>query len=259
MHKIDWLNIKGVILDMDGVIYRGDKKIKSAIKAIKIWQNKNISICFLTNNSTKSQYQFSSKLKSMGLLFKKDTIITSAICASNYLRDNYLPGTKIYVVGSQSLKKIILDNGFINDEKNAKIVIAGLDQKITYKKIDIASKLIRNGAKFVGTNSDKLYPVEKDFKPGAGTIIEFIKAASNNAECLYLGKPNPYFVNSAIKYIGLKKKNIILIGDQLETDILSAINTNLKSVLVKTGVKNLNTNIKATITVDSLMELPLSY
>ena len=163
MKKINWSNVKGVILDMDGVIYKGKTSIKTAIKAITFWQKKGIKICFLTNNSTKSQFEFSKKLKSMGLFFNKNSIISTSVSVANYLEENYNVNTRLFIVGSKSLKKTIFDRGFIHDENNATIVVAGLDEKLTYKKIQIASKLIRDGAKLIGTNPDKLYPTDKGF------------------------------------------------------------------------------------------------
>ena len=109
MSKINWLQIKGVIIDMDGVIYNGNTEIKSAINALKIWKNNNIKICFLTNNSTKNQLEFSKKLKSMNLIVKKESIITTSVSTANYLEEHFKKKTKIYVVGSNSLKKIIFD------------------------------------------------------------------------------------------------------------------------------------------------------
>ena len=149
MKKINWLDIKGVILDMDGVVYRGETSIKSAIKAINIWQRKNIKICFLTNNSTKNQSEFSHKLKLMGIKVKKESIISTSVCAANYLIENFKLKSKVYIVGSNSLKKIIYDKGFVEDKDKAKIVVVGLDENFTYKKLDIASKLVRNGAVYI--------------------------------------------------------------------------------------------------------------
>jgi 4-nitrophenyl phosphatase len=243
---------------MDGVIYLGNSRIKSAIKAIKIWRRKNIQVCFLTNNSTKNQLQFAKKLKLMGLSVKKESIISTSFATANYLKENFNSKSKVYVLGSTALKKAIYDNGFIYNENNADVVVVGLDSKISYKKLHIASKLIRNGAKLIGTNSDKLYPGDKDFMPGAGSTVEFIRAASYNAKCFFVGKPNPYFVNSAIQYLKLDKKNVILIGDQLETDILAANDSKIPSILVSTGVKNINKKIKPSMIVNSLMRLPIS-
>ena len=258
MKKIIWHDIKGIILDMDGVVYRGNVAIKSAIKAIKIWEKNNLQVCFLTNNSTKNQSEFAKKLKSMGLEMKKESIISTSLATSTYLKEKFKLKTKVYVVGSNALKKNIYNQGFVLDENDAEVVVIGLDSKITYEKIHLAAKLIRNGASFIATNPDKLYPTHKDFKPGAGTIVEAVRAASYNAKCFFVGKPNSYFVKTAIKYLRLEKKNVILIGDQLETDILAANNTNIFSILVSTGLTNTNKIIKPSLTVNSLMELPIS-
>ena len=85
MNKINWSIIRGAIIDMDGVVFRGNTSIKSAIKAIKIWRKNNIKICFLTNNSTKNQSEFANKLKFMGLSLKKESIISTSLCDANYL------------------------------------------------------------------------------------------------------------------------------------------------------------------------------
>ena len=117
MKKIYWNKIQGIIIDMDGVVYRGNTPIKSAIKAIKIWQKKNIKICFLTNNSTKSQAEFSKKLKNMNLIIKKNSIISTSISTANYLKENYNIKNKVHIVGSVSLKKAIYEKGFIDEYK----------------------------------------------------------------------------------------------------------------------------------------------
>ena len=258
MKQIDWNKIYGVILDMDGVIYNGNSCIESAIKAINIWQKNNIKICFLTNNSTKTQLEFSKKLKDMNLFVKKESIISTSICTANYLEENYSKKTKVYIVGSRSLKDTILKRGFVLDDKNASIVIVGLDINFSYKMIDIASNLVRRGAHLIGTNLDKIYPTNEGFKPGAGSLMESILASSNKKNCIFIGKPNPYFVKNAVRYLNFNTNNIVLIGDQLETDILAANKARIFSVLVKTGIKNNNKIIKPNLVINSLMNLPLS-
>ena len=258
MKKFSWKNVYGVIADMDGVIYRGDKSIKSAIKAIKIWKKKNIKICFLTNNSTKNQIEFKKKLHKMDLNVHKKSIITTSVYVADYLEKKYSNKTKIYIIGSSSLKKTILKKGFVVDKDNASVVISGLDENFTYNKLKTASDLIRKGAKLIGTNSDKIYPIEDGFKPGAGSLVESILASSKLDKCMFIGKPNPIFVSKAVKYLKVKKNNIIFIGDQLETDILAANKSKIYSILVKTGVENTNNKIKPKLIINSLMELPSS-
>jgi len=258
MKKFSWQNVLGVIADMDGVVYRGEKSIKSAIKAIKIWNKKKIKICFLTNNSSKNQIEFKKKLERMDLKVDEKSIITTSVCVADYLANHYSKKTKIYIVGSKSLKKTILKKGFVIDENKASIVISGLDENFSYNKLKTASNLIRNGAKLIGTNSDKIYPIDDGFKPGAGSIIEAIKASSKLHECMFIGKPNPDFVLKAVKYLNIKRNNIVFIGDQLETDIIAANQCNIYSILVNTGLKNTNKKIKPNLIVNSLMELPIS-
>lgn len=253
MRKINWKKIKGFIFDLDGVVYRGSKPIKSAVKKINELLKNNYKIAFLTNNSTKSQKEFSQKIIKCGVDIKPEFVITTSVATANFISKKYKKGDNIYVIGSKALKNEIKLKKFRISDKNVKAVVAGLDLDINYKKITLASNILRKGKLLVATNPDKILPNEKGFQPGAGSIIQsIIEATGPKIKKIFIGKPNTFLIKEALKIMKLNRDNVVLVGDQLETDILAAKNYKMKSVLVETGVPNTTKKIKASLKIKNL-------
>tara|TARA_B100001121_G_scaffold306530_1_gene326199 strand:+ start:255 stop:1034 length:780 start_codon:yes stop_codon:yes gene_type:complete len=256
MRKINWKKIKGFIFDLDGVVYRGSKPIKSAVKKINELLKNKYKVAFLTNNSTKSQKEFAKKIIKCGININSKFIITTSVATANFVSKKYKKGSNIYVVGSKALKNEIKIKKFKISKKNVKAVVAGLDTNINYKKITEASNILRSGKLLVATNPDKILPNEKGFQPGAGSIIQsIIESTGPKIKKIFIGKPNTFLIKEALKVMKLKKENVVLIGDQLETDILAAKNFKMKSILVETGVPNISKKIKATLKLKNLGNL----
>jgi len=253
MTKINWKKIKGFIFDLDGVVYRGNKPIKSAVKKINYLIKKKYKVAFLTNNSTKSQKEFSQKIIKCGVDIKPEFVITTSVATANFISKKYKKGNNIYVIGSKALKNEIKHKKFRISDKNVKAVVAGLDLDINYKKITLASNILRRGKLLVATNPDKILPNEKGFQPGAGSIIQsIIEATGPKIKKIFIGKPNTFLIKEALKIMKLNRDNVVLVGDQLETDILAAKNYKMKSILVETGVPNTTKKIKASLKIKNL-------
>ena len=253
MTKINWKKIKGFIFDLDGVVYRGNKPIKSAVKKINYLIKKKYKVAFLTNNSTKSQKEFSQKIIKCGVDIKPEFVITTSVATANFISKKYKKGNNIYVIGSKALKNEIKLKKFRISDKNVKAVVAGLDLDINYKKITLASNILRKGKLLVATNPDKILPNEKGFQPGAGSIIQsIIEATGPKIKKIFIGKPNTFLIKEALKIMKLNRDNVVLVGDQLETDILAAKNYKMKSILVETGVPNTTKKIKASLKIKNL-------
>ena len=256
MKKINLKKIKGFIFDLDGVVYRGTKPIKNAVKKINELLKKNYKVAFLTNNSTKSQKEFSKKIIKCGININPKFIITTSVATANFISKKYTKGSSIYVVGSKALKNEIKLKKFKISEKNVKAVVAGLDTNINYEKITVASNILRSGKLLIATNPDKILPNENGFQPGAGSIIQsIIDSTGPKVKKIFIGKPNTFLIKEALKIMKLSKEKVILVGDQLETDILAAKNFKMKSILVETGVPNTSKKIKATLKLKDLKNL----
>ena len=164
-------NIKAVILDMDGVLWKDSDPIGNLPIIFQRFTDENVHVILATNNATSTVGQYLQKIKHMGVSLSEDQIVTSGQAVIYYLRKTYPTGSKVYVVGSDGLKSMVTDAGFPLDENYAVAVVVGVDRDISYNKIRIASKLIREGAEFIGTNPDKTFPHPARF--GTGSRINY--------------------------------------------------------------------------------------
>jgi 4-nitrophenyl phosphatase len=196
-------------------------------------------VVLATNNATRTVSQYLQKIKHMGVVLSEDQIVTSGQAVIYYLRKTYPSGSMVYVVGSDGLKSIVTEAGFSLDENNAAAVVVGVDRDISYNKIRIASKLIREGAEFIGTNPDKTFPTPRGLEPGAGSIIASVAAAAEK-EPVYVGKPGKIMMDLSLSRLqGITKEQVLQVGDRLDTDIAAGQNYGCLTAVVLSGVTSL--------------------
>ena len=230
--------IRGLILDMDGVLWRGNEPIGD-LRAIFSQINRlGLTTVFATNNSSLSPTAYQKKLAGFGVKVQADQIITSATAVAMYLKENFASSSAVYVIGEEGLRQSIRAAGFNISSNGACAVIVGLDRELSFEKLREATLLIRAGAVFIGTNPDRTYPSPEGLTPGAGSIIAAIEAATDTQPVI-LGKPYPHLLELSVKRLNLPQDQILLVGDRLETDIAGGQNAGLKTALVLTGVSTL--------------------
>lgn len=232
---IDLQSIGGIVSDLDGVTYRGDSPIPSAVAAFQHWHRRGIPFVFVTNNSTKSAGEFAAKLKGMGIAASTEDVITTSSVTAAIVKKAYPSGTAIYVIGSKALAQAIEEAGFVISDRDAKVVVAGLDREFTYQKLATAQQIIMAGADFYGTNPDLVLPHETGFEPGAGSILAAIEASTGQKPKI-VGKPEPSLVEFALQRLGTARDQTLMIGDQVATDIAAGAAAGVQTLLVKTGV-----------------------
>lgn len=232
---LDLNNIDAVILDMDGVMWRGTETLPGVPDFFLFLGERHIPYVMATNNATRSAMDYVSRIGNLGVPVSAEQIITSALVTAEELGRNYPPGTPIYVVGSPRLIELLVERGYDIDPDNAKVVVAGLDVTLTYDKLRIAGQRILSGAEFIGTNGDRTLPTADGLVPGAGTIIAALEAMTDRKARL-MGKPEPTMFYTALKHLGTAPDRTLMIGDRLDTDIEGAHRAGLRTVLVLTGV-----------------------
>lgn len=235
--------IKGLILDMDGVLWHGSEPIGDLPAIFNSIRAQGLKFVLATNNSGSTIPEYQEKLANMGVQVSPEQVLTSADATFAYIRDNYPVQNTVYIVGTDSFKKNGKDHGFIvldddNDQSPADFVLVGLDRNITYKKLDIASRKIRNGALFIATNTDATYPMPHGLTPGAGTMVSAIQTASSKTPFV-VGKPERYLYHYATRNMTLMPEQILCVGDRLNTDILGAQKGGFRSAFVLSGVNTL--------------------
>ncbi len=243
------------MLDCDGVVWRGESPINSAIKAIKLLEEMGKEVVFITNNATQSRADYARKFARFGLHIPTNRIYTSGYGTAIFLREN---GLTAYIVGEEGLRRELEEAGVIVLD-DAESVVVALDRGINYEKIAHASMLIRNGAFFIATNRDATIPTELGEMPGAGALVAAVEVASGKNPDIIIGKPEPYLFKLALEESGVPRDKALVIGDRLETDILGAKRSGIDSLLVLTGVTKKNGvgkgDLKPMFIVDSLLDL----
>ncbi len=228
-------NIRGLILDMDGVLWRDHEPIGDLPAIFDRITSLGLRVILATNNATRTVASYLEKLAGFGVHLEPWQIITSSQATAQYLHQQHPEGGKVFVVGEAGLLEALREKGFTNDPDQACTVIAGMDRHLTYDKLSRATLLIRAGAAFVGTNPDRSFPTPAGLVPGAGSILALLETASDVSPII-VGKPGPIMYQQALERLGTAPEDTLAVGDRLETDILGGQNTHCKTALVLSGV-----------------------
>ena len=225
---------KAFILDMDGVIYHGNKLLPNVKEFVQWLRDENKEFLFLTNSSERSPRELSQKLSRLGIEVDEEHFYTSALATATFLGKQY-PGGSAYVIGEAALTSALYEVGFTMNDVNPDYVVCGETHNYNYDKMVKACQLVRNGAKLIGTNPDINGPTESGIVPACGSLIEPIAKA---AECqaYFVGKPNPLMMRHALKKIGCRREETAIVGDRMDTDILAGVESEIETVLVLSGV-----------------------
>lgn len=244
-------NIRALIIDMDGVLWHGEQPAPGLIEFFQTLRELEMPFILATNNARLTPDQYVQKLARMGVTVAHGEILTSAMATALYLSEHYDPAaTRIFVIGESGAREPLLERGFTltglyevhepdsdTPKQGADVVVCGLDKEISWDKLATATLNIRAGAKFVGTNGDTTLPTEHGVTCGNGAILAALQAATGVAP-VTIGKPEPIMYQQAIAVLGVDPAATVAIGDRLDTDILGAVRTGIRSLMVLTGVSS---------------------
>ncbi len=250
-----WMaEITGVVLDMDGVLFRGNTLIPEVPAFLAALDRRGIRWAMATNNSTAMSEDYVTKLAAMGVTTTAEHVITSGAATATWVRQRYAQGTRVFVVGSPALRSAVFaDDYFVPAERDAEVVISGADFDLRYDSLRIACLAIRAGATWVATNADRTFPSEEGLIPGAGALVAALAAATDRTPTV-IGKPGPGLVQSSMLIIGTPAEETLMIGDRLDTDILSGARAGCRTALVLTGVSTRADAETGEITPDLVVE-----
>lgn len=228
---------EGFLLDLDGVLFRGDQAIPAAAPTVDSLRAAGKRLVFLTNNSARTPEQVAEKLNRMGIGAAPEEVVTSAQATAKLLGKRHGRGLTAYVIGRDGIRSALEAEGIrVLDGDNhgaTDVVVVGWDDQVTYEALRRATVLVRGGAQLVATNSDASYPAPgNELWPGAGAILAAVETASE-ARAEVVGKPHRPLFDAAISRAGTE--NVLVVGDRIETDIAGAAAVGLDSVLVLSG------------------------
>lgn len=236
MQRLEILrSLRSLVVDMDGVLYRGNQILPGTHRFIEFLRQTGITFVLATNNSTRTPRQFVEKLAGMGVQIQPSEVLTSAQATAGYLAGIAPPATRVFVVGMDGVRSALTEAGFSLVEEDAEYVVAGMDFAVCYERLAQATLQIRAGARFIGTNPDKTFPSERGIVPGAGSLLAFLEAATGLTPTV-IGKPGTAMMEQALAHMAAEPARTAMLGDRLETDILAGQRAGLHTLLVLSGV-----------------------
>jgi 4-nitrophenyl phosphatase len=231
-------SIQSLILDMDGVLWKGPQPIGDLKSIFDEISKRKLNVVMATNNATTSPVEYVNKLNALGVRVDLEQIITSGIATGAFLHEKYPQGGSIYILGEEGLQKTLQQYGFTISNDGVLAVVVGMDRNLTYEKLSKASRLIREGAEFIATNSDRTFPTPEGLIPGAGAIVAAVEAATGQKPVV-IGKPQVEMYRIALEYLGTSPDKTLVVGDRIETDILGGQTLGCQTALVLSGVTDL--------------------
>lgn len=231
---------KAFVFDMDGVLYRGRSALPGVADLFNALTLRGVPFLLATNNSMATPASYVLRMAEMGVEVAENQIQTSATATRDYLLGEIDATSRILIVGMPALAEQILTGTSFqlatdDPDEHVDAVVVGLDLEFTYAKLRRASDAIRDGAKYVATNADATLPHETGMQPGAGSIVAAISTASGRLP-IVVGKPETLMMLKGIELLGVRPEEAVMVGDRLDTDILSGNHAGLKTALVLTGV-----------------------
>ena len=238
MIKTKFPDVKALLLDMDGVLWRDNTPLVDLPYVFRRIGELGLEVRLLTNNQTKTPQQFAEKLARLGVDFPSNHIINSPMGVVYLLKKRFPKPGPVYIIGETGTITALNDAGFYFSEENPLAVIVGFDRNINFEKFAKATRFIRSGVPFYGTNPDFTFPTPEGLIPGSGPFIAFVQAATGQVPVI-AGKPSPYLFDLCFDELKLDPNEIMGVGDRLETDILGAQRAGCRSGLVLSGVATL--------------------
>ncbi|MFV0254937.1 MAG: HAD-IIA family hydrolase [Erysipelotrichaceae bacterium] len=247
-----------LLFDLDGTLYHGTKVVSEAIELINHLHKTKQQFGFITNNSSRTPLENVQHMEKLGFSnIKPEQFFNSAIACVAYLKEN-ITGNKVHVIGKNGLRSELLNNGYDIVDEYADIVVVGSNGDANYLDYSLGCRNLYQGAKLVGTNNDRIFMSEDGIKCGTGAVVNML-AYSANQTPIITGKPTKIYIDYALKHFGYQSSEVMIVGDNLETDILCGINSGIKTCLVLGGTHNQEDierlNIKPSMIINDLSKL----
>jgi NagD protein len=221
------------LTDMDGVLVHEEEPIPGATDFMEALKGSGLRFLVLTNNSIYTPRDLRARLLGSGIDVPEESIWTSALATAQFLSDQR-PGGSAYVVGEAGLTNALHDIGYVLTDRNPDYVVLGETRTYSFESITRAIRLVEAGARFIATNPDVSGPSPQGPLPATGAVAALIRAATGRSP-YFIGKPNPLMMRSALNRLEAHSETTVMVGDRMDTDIISGLEAGLRTMLVTTG------------------------
>jgi NagD protein len=222
------------LMDMDGVLVREETAIPGAARFLERLRETGTPFLVLTNNSIYTRRDLAARLRQSGLDVPEEAIWTSALATAGFL-DDQRPNGSAYVIGEAGLTTALYQSGYTLTERNPDYVVLGETRTYSFERITAAIRLVSAGARFIATNPDPTGPSPDGPLPATGSVAALITRATGVAP-YFVGKPNPLMMRSALNAIDAHSETAAMVGDRMDTDVVSGLEAGLEAILVLTGM-----------------------
>ncbi|MHA1914680.1 MAG: HAD-IIA family hydrolase [Promethearchaeota archaeon] len=225
---------KGILSDIDGTLYFKGTAVPGAIKTISKLRELGLKLIFLTNTDSKSPITVLKTLQNHGFTVKMEEIFTPIIALKEFLTK--FPDKKVFFVTTAEVEKEFQETLRIKDSEIPEFVVVGdFQDKWDVNRLNEAFKYVLKGAKLLGTQGN-IYYLDRKGEPviDTGSFVQMIANAAKVIPQIF-GKPSKEYFFQALNKLNLPPNDVLVVGDDLESDIQGAINSGIKGVLVKTG------------------------
>jgi 4-nitrophenyl phosphatase len=234
--KKEYQSFEGFIIDIEGVLIKGETVIPGSLETIDILNQFKKKIIYLSNISDQTREEVSQKLIKSGFSIDTNQVITSAYAAILFLKETYSYVKNVFLLGTNSFRHELTANGFniVSQHKDAQAVVVGLDFELNYLKICEAAKAIKNGNLFIASNLAKIKLTTDSYIIGPGFTVKGLEYVTGK-EAVLVGKPSQFMFNLALNEMDLEPYNVLTIGDKLEQDIYGGHAVGTRTCLVLSG------------------------
>ncbi len=245
------------LTDMDGVLVHEEHLIPGADEFIAELTERGVNFMVLTNNPIYTRRDLRARLLATGLDVPEDRIWTSALATAKFLAEQR-PGGTAFVIGEVGLTTALHEAGFVLTDRDPDYVVLGETRTLSFEVITTAIRLVVAGARFVATNPDATGPSRAGILPAVGAVAALIEKATGRTP-YFIGKPNPLMMRSALRAIGAHSESTLMIGDRMDTDVISGLEAGLATILVMSGISTRQTieqyPFRPSLVIDSVAEL----
>ena len=226
--------IRSWLMDMDGVLVHEQVAIPGAERFLARLRELALPFLVLTNNSIYTRRDLSARLRGIGLDVPEEAIWTSALATARFLEDQR-PGGSAFVIGEAGLTTALHAAGYTLTERDPDYVVLGETRTYSFERITQAIRFVAEGARFIATNPDPTGPTPDGPVPATGSVAALISRATG-VEPYFVGKPNPLMMRSALNAIDAHSESAAMVGDRMDTDVVSGLEAGMHTVLVLTGI-----------------------
>lgn len=225
------VNVAGVLFDLEGVLFVGDRVIDGAVEAVKQLQQRDIPCRFMTNTTTKSRQALADKMRRMGFEVCAEEILTAPTAALHYLEQRQ-PRSCHFIL-DEAVKAEF--DGWPQSDSNPEVVVIGdIGPNWDYQLMNHLLTFLMQGSELLALHKSKYWQTPQGLQIDIGAFIAGLEYASDK-QATVVGKPSAAFFSAGVESLGCAPGQIIMVGDDIESDVGGAQGAGLRGVLVKTG------------------------